>query len=262
MFNKFNTVFALAAAAAIAIGGQTVASAATVEVSSVGGTWTSLNPMPPGVNGLNTNAVNWGTVHSSSTTGRQSGYSFVGGASGPIETDVDFELGTFTHNNFVINAGTSIEDATLSVVVNLVIGGIGRALTTSFNFDHWETLNFGETNGLCANGAGIGSGVNASGCADRVTILDNTAQQESFELDGFLYILEITGFTQAGLFFSEFWTQEDAANSAILQAQFKLIGPADPGVDPGPSPVPLPAAAWMMLTGLGALVAARARRKA
>jgi hypothetical protein len=274
MFNKFNTVFALAAAAAIAFGGITAANSATIDVAGVSGNWTSLLPPtgPTNVKGLNTNSVSWGTVHSTSTTGKQSGYSFVGAAAGTQESGVDFDLGTFTHNNFVINAGTSIESARLGLVVNLVIGGVSRAISTSFGFNHWETNNNGERNGRCANGGANGSGVNSAGCADRVTIVDNRDQQERFEIDGILYILEITGFTQAGALFSEFWTTENAANSAVLRARFTAVGTVpgpgpgpgpnpNPNPNPEPSPVPLPAAAWLMLTGLGALAAARARRR-
>lgn len=264
MIGKFNTIFALATAAAIAFGGATSVVAATLNVGNVDGKWTGLtsdpNHIPTEVKGLNTSSVSWGTVYSGSKTGKQSGYSFVGAASGQIETDTNFDLGTFTHNNFVINPGTSITGAALGLVVNMMVGGVDRALTTRFNFSHDETLNNGEANGLCKNGGANGSGVNAAGCADRVSILDNASQQDSFEFGGFLYILEITGFTQAGVTFSEFWTAEDQANSAILRARFTLVGPVDP-IDPPPSPVPLPAAGWLMLAGLGALAAARARRK-
>ncbi len=265
MITKFNTVFALATAAAIAFGGVSAAVAATLDVSSVNGSWTGLvsgpNQNPTNVTGLGTNSVSWGTPHVSSRTGKQSGYSFVGAASGQIESDTDFDLGTFTHNNFVINAGTSIAGAGLGLVVNMVIGGVNRAMTAAFNFDHDETLNRGEANGLCKNGGANSAGVNINGCADRVKILDNTGQQDAFEINGFLYILEITGFIQNGQAFTEFWTTEDGVNEAILRARFTLVGAVDP-IDPPPSPVPLPAAGWMVLTGLGALVAARARRKA
>ena len=162
MITKFNTVFALATAAAIAFGGVSAAVAATLDVSSVNGSWTGLvsgpNQNPTNVTGLGTNSVSWGTPHVSSRTGKQSGYSFVGAASGQIESDTDFDLGTFTHNNFVINAGTSIAGAGLGLVVNMVIGGVNRAMTAAFNFDHDETLNRGEANGLCKNGGANSAG--------------------------------------------------------------------------------------------------------
>ncbi len=260
MLGKFSNILAFAAAAAIAFGGMTSADAATIDSTGVTGSWTALQPPtgPTYVNGIGTNSVRWGTPFG---RGRmQSGYSFVGAAAGQLKTDTEFDLGTFTHNNFVIKTGTSISGAGLSIAVNLMIGGVSRAVTTAFNFAHWETVNAGESNGRCANGGARGAGVNVAGCADRVSILDNAASDQSFEIDGFLYILEITGFTQGGAFFTEFWTQENAANSAILRAKFTLVGPVDP-VDPPPSPVPLPAAGWMVLTGLGALAAARARRR-
>ncbi len=258
MFGKFNTVLA---AAAIALAGIGAANAATVEVSGVSGAWTALVPPtgPTRVNGIGTNVVQWGTPFGRNK--KQSGYSFVGAAAGELQTDTDFDLGTFTHNNFVISKGTSITGAGLNIAINLMIGGVNRAVTTAFNFSHWETVNDGERDGRCADGGANRTGVNASGCADRVAILDNAASDQTFEIDGFLYILEITGFTRGGAFFTEFWTQENAANSAILRAKFTQVGPVDP-IDPiDPSPVPLPAAGWLILTGLGALAATKARRK-
>ena len=266
MRSKLMSVIALAA---FALGAPGDATAATVGVTSVAGTWSSTDPTnPPGLNGLGTNAINWGKAYATSKTGRQSGYSFVAAAAGNIETDQDFVLGTFTHNNFVIDAGTSIKRADLSIGINLMIGSVSKVVSAVFNFDHWETDNFGTKKGRCADGGTVGAGVNVAGCADRVSIRNNTNLNKSFAIDGFLYILEITGFTIAGNLFSQFWTTEDMANSAILTARFKQVGIAPPiggepgtGPDPVPSPVPLPAAGWLMLAGLGALAAARARRR-
>lgn len=270
MPSKFNSIFAVATAAVIAIGAAGSAFAATVAVSGVGGSWTALLPPtgPTNINGLNTNSVSWGTAYNGTfagdPNGKQSGYSFIGAAAGNIETGKEFNLGTFTHNNFVINAGTSIESASLSVVVNLVIGGVSKAVATSFNFVHNETAN-NPAGGVCADGAANGAGANVNGCADSVKILNNKASTQNFVIDGFEYILEITGFTVAGQMFSEFWTTENQANSASLSARFALVGPTGGtggGDEPVPSPVPLPAAGWMMLAAIGALTATRARRKA
>ncbi len=273
MFSKFTSVVALATFALVSAG--SVSSAATIGVSDVGGSWTALLPPtgPTNVTGLNTNAVSWGTPYQGAGgSGKQSGYSFVGAAAGNIETGTDFDLGTFTHNNFVINKGTSITGAGLSIAVNLMVGGVSKAVTAAFNFSHDETSNKGEANGVCKNGGANYSGVNSGGCADRVSILDNAASKQTFDIDGFQYILDITGFTVGGQFFTEFWTTENAANSAILKARFTLVGPVPgqpgpiptpgPTPIPVPAPVPLPAAGWLMLAGLGALAAARARRKA
>lgn len=265
MRSKFSSVFALATAAAISLGAAGAAFAATVGVTSVGGAWTTTDPIEPVLlSGRNTSAISWGQVYSGSTTGKQSGYSFVGEAAGNIETGTDFKLGTFTHNNFVLEPGTSISRADLSVGINLMIGGVSKIVNAAFNFNHFETMNNGETTGRCANGGEnrVVGGVNSNGCADRVTITNNTASNQSFEIDGILYILEITGFTIAGKLFSEFWTVEDQKNEAILNARFTQVGVVPPKeVVPTPSPVPLPAAGWLVLTGLGALAAAKARRK-
>ena len=270
MRSKLRSVFALATAAAIAFGMAGASVAATIPVSGVGGKWTALMPPegPTNVTGLNTSSVRWGTPFvGPGGTGQQSGYSFVGAAAGNIETGEDFILGTFTHNNFVIKTGTSIDGANLGVIVDLIIGGVTRSVSTAFRFNHDETKNGGESNGLCKNGAANGAGVNSAGCADRVSLSDNTASNESFEIGGLLYILEITGFTVAGQLLTEFWTTENAANSAILKARFTLVGPTDGGGgggggEPVPSPVPLPAAGWMILSALGALSAMRMFRKA
>lgn len=273
MRSTFNPVFALATVAAMTLGSASTSLAATVGVTGVTGNWTALLPPvgPTNVNGLNTNTVSWGTPFvGAGGSGQQSSYSFIGEAAGQIETGKNFNLGTFTHNNFVINTGTSIEGANLSVGVNLMIGGVSKAINAAFHFDHDETKNAGEANGLCKNGGANHVDLNLNGCADRVSIQNNTNNNQSFEIDGFLYILEITGFTVAGKLFSEFWTTENAKNSAELQARFTLVGavPGVPGVPgggepvPPPAPVPLPAAGWMILSALGALAATRARRKA
>ena len=263
MRSKLNSVFGLVAATIVAFGVQGVANAAVLNVSDVSGTWTGLTSspaeIPQSIVGLNTGSVSWGVPIRAG--GQQSGYTFVGSAPGQIESDKDFNLGMFTHNNFVIVTGTSIAGAALGLVVNMVVGGKPRSLPASFNFSHDETLNIGEA-GFCKNGlTNFGTGDNRNGCADRVAILNNTAQKESFEIDGLLYILEITGFIKGSSTFSEFWTVENEANSAYLRARFTFVGRAGP-IDPPPSPVPLPAAGWLLLAALGALGAARARRKA
>lgn len=266
----FKSVFALSTAAAVFLGSLGTASAATVGVTDVGGIWTQLAPMQPSVKGLNTNAVSWGTPYNGTQrgnpNGHQSGYSFVGAAAGDIKTDTEFDLGTFTHINFVINAGTAITSARLGVAISLVIGNTTQVVNNAFNFLHDETLNNPINDEVCANGGANGAGVNSAGCADRVEIEDNRKTDQTFIVDGFEYILEITGFTVAGQLFSEFWTTEGQTNSAVLRARFTLVGPTEPGPGPGPepipSPVPLPAAGWLMLAGLGVLASARAGRRA
>lgn len=263
MCSKLSLVFAFVAASVLTLGGVRSAISATIAISGIGGTWSTSAGAQAKVTGLDTNNLSWGTPFQGST-GLKSGYSFVGGQSGLIETGEDFDLGTFTHNNYVINSGTAISGASLRV--KFLIGGVTQAVTTVFNFNHLETLNnprgrLGAAK-ICADGGAFGVGVNSAGCADQVTLLNNTSSNQTFGVGGLQYILEITGFTVAENVFSEFWTSENKSSSAILRARFKLVGGSGGGNgEPPPSPVPLPAAGWLMLAGLASFGAARARRK-
>jgi hypothetical protein len=263
MRNMVQNMRTLAVAATLAFGVAGLASGATIDVSGVNGTWTGATAESAGSNvtGQNTNRISWGQARSGNG---QSGYGFAGSAVGLFETGTEFQIGTFTHYNRPITTGTSITGANLGLAVSIVLGGLNQAITASFNFVHNETPNQG-TNGVCANGGTPGTGINSSGCADRVTILDNSASQVPFELDGVLYVLEITGFIADGQAFSEFWTRENADNSAILLARFKEVGRTTSSGGGGgggtPSPVPLPGAAWLILSALAAMVMAGRKRQ-
>ena len=84
------------------------ASAATIDVVSTSGIWTSATPAANAF-GVGTNEIKWGTPGAS-----QSGYKFVG-VPPPVQDNVAegvlFLLGTLTHNNFPITSGTSITAA-------------------------------------------------------------------------------------------------------------------------------------------------------
>lgn len=216
-----------------------LASAASVTLQGVEGQWTSTDGGKK-VTGLGTDRVSWGTPAGS---GPKSGYGFNGVGSVPAEVQAGkaFALGTFTHYNRVIRRGGGISGAELSVDINLRIGGEDRTITSVFDFDHFETLN---DVGHCGSGGG-----NASGCADRVTAVTNLGQSETFTIDGQTYQFSITSFE--GM--TEFWTQEEKDNSAMLYGMFTQIG--------GISAVPLPAAALMLGAGLAGLGAVAARRR-
>ena len=265
MRNMVQNIRTLAAAATLAFGMAGLASGATVDVSDINGTWTGATAEGKGskVTGLNTNRISWGEARSSNG---QSGYGFVGSDVSFFETGTEFQIGTFTHYNRPITTGTSITGANLGLAVSIVLGGLNQAITASFNFVHNETPNKG-VNGICADGGRTGTGRNANGCADRVTILDNSASQVPFELNGVLYVLEITGFITNGQAFTEFWTRENAENSAILLARFKEVGRTTSSVGGGgsgggtPSPVPLPGAAWLILSALAAMAMVGRKRQ-
>lgn len=238
-------------ASVFAIAATGSASAAIITLDSVVGEWTSATPASR-VTGLGTNTIRWGTPHENGN-GRKSGYRF-DSAVPPVQElteDTDSALGTFTHENFIINQNTSITSATLNLTFGLTVDGVAQTITNSYNFTHWETINSANP---CADGGRVGSGVNVNGCADRVQATLNNAVAETFTVNGTEYTIDITGFNipdQNGI--PTFWTTENRSNSAQLFAGLTEFTPA---------PVPLPAAGWMLMAGLGGLVVSRRRKKA
>ncbi|MEM9494749.1 MAG: THxN family PEP-CTERM protein [Pseudomonadota bacterium] len=155
-------------------------------------------------------------------------------------------LGTFTHENNELPLGsTQWTDVTLNLVVDLVIDGNAfNDIDLSFNFNHNETPN----NTPCqAAGATI--------CPDIITVTNNNTLDSVFIVDGIAYTLSVLGlFDNAqgtGSPLMQFITEEEQANTAYL---FATLSAAE---------VPLPAAVWMMIAGLGGLgFASRSKKKA
>lgn len=166
-------------------------------------------------------------------------------------------MGQFTHHNFPISAGTAITSASLDVTFDFYLGsdsGNVMSRTSQFVFDHWETTN---ADSPCADGGANGVGVNGAGCADRVLPATNPSSSETFTVvEGdttHTYVFAVTGFDIG----SQFWTSENKSNHATLNAMFTHESYIQP------APVPLPAAAGLLVAGLGALsVAGRRRRRA
>lgn len=247
---KFDTARAAMLAAGLLAGvfaavPTTAARAGTVLLNAVEGSWIGTQG-GQAVSGLGTDEIRWGTPVGK---GPRSGYGFEGATEVPMEVMAGkaFALGTFTHYNRVIHRGGGISGAQLSVDIALDIAGEERTITSVFDFDHLETLNQAA---ICGNGGKNGRGVNAAGCADRVTAMTNLGKSETFIIDGTIYQFTITSFE--GM--TEFWTREQADNSAMLYGMFDQIGTVPQ--------VPLPAAVLLLggaLTGLGALAARRRR---
>ena len=231
------------AAAAVVAMAATAGSAATLTINSVTGVWTNLNPAV-GISGGGTNEIRWGKSKGSG----KSGYRFDGNAPPPFVANegIAFDLGKFTHFNNPIT-GTDLSSADLKVTIN--VAGFGN-ITSTYSFAHWETPNGANP---CANGGANGSGVNANGCADRVTATLNLGQTDVFQIGGINYVFDVSGFLNGGVLLNEFWTKEKRNNMAILQGSF---------VTRNSVVIPLPAAGWLLIGSLGVLGAFKRRKKA
>jgi len=250
------TFKAVALSAVLASFSVSAASAATVSVTNVYGAWNSAGPSSAYEIEFDTNAdrtqVWWGRAPSG---GQKSGYEFDSVATPfPAVNGTEFMLGTFTHFNNPIytypgqGSTTAITEAQLQIDFDVMIGTESLSLTQIYTFNHEETPNQGS-GGQCAYEGAPGSGVNVNGCADRVTATLNEAVSDSVVVDGMLYEFNISGFETGGSTMGYFLTHEHADNTAALVASYKV------------SPVPLPAAGWMLLAGIGGLAAIKRRRK-
>ena len=235
-------LFATAAAAALISGGASASTVGDVFISSVVGVWTATTGTT--ASGIGTNEIRWGNPSPpSSDPEDQSGYKFVGAAppvAGPFAEGEVFDLGEFTHFNEPITA-PSITGATLQVTTEGLVDGVFFSILSVFEFDHFETVNF-PGDGVCAAGG-------STPCPDLVTPTLNVGASESVSIGGVDYFISVTGFDIG----SSFLTLENATNTATLQGTFT----ADvSGV------IPLPAAAWFLLAGVGGLAAVGRRKKA
>lgn len=184
---------------------------------------------PPGVvgltftgNGTGDATVAWGIP---SGQPEQSAYEFKA-APNPFDVPVNpppvsgnFDIGTFTHHNHVIeigNSNSSITGVLLSILTDVAVNGVAQGLKKfDFGFLHDETPNGADP---CAFGGANGQGVNISGCADRVRVTSlNTS--DTFDIAGVKYTLDILGFMSGGNLVNQFLTLENADNPAEIIAR-------------------------------------------
>jgi hypothetical protein len=199
------------------------ASAATVSFSNILGTW--FDAAPPGNISSNTGAGTGNTQVRWGGASEASGYNFtaVGSPSAvvPPSPSATFALGTFSHVNFGIPAGTSITGIKLRVTADISVDGTpvsGGSRSFVFQFLHDETPNGADP---CAFGGAFGVGVNAAGCADRVRV-QFTDASESFDIGGLVYTVNVFGFESGGSTVTDFLTAENATNTARLIANVTL----------------------------------------
>lgn len=232
----------LLACSAIALAVAAPASAATIDLVSVTGTWIATTPGAPDVTGQGTDTISWG-----GGVGKSS-YNFtpVGGLPSTENENIPFTLGTFSHDNQPVFA-PFLMTATLQVdwTVAVPSGGAHFSRTSFFDFTHDETLN-----NLDPCPYADGDPINDNGCADKVTF-ETSPLSETFQIGKTIYSLTLLGFEVDGVVQDFFLTKEQTLNTADLKAVFET------------SVIPLPAAGWMLLTALGGLgVAGYRRRKA
>jgi len=212
---------------------------AVITIDSVTGTWNNVQGNPSLLNGVGTNEIRWGIP----TEFDQSGYRFDGNAPPffPVNVDVPFTLGQFTHFNEPI-FGDSITGTDLNAVVDLTIDGVQlQGLQFNYSFLHDETPNIP---GSCAAGS-------VSVCDDIVEIVNNFPISDVFEIDGEEFTIEVLGFEMNGDFFEDFMTEEGETNIADLRA---IITKAD-------VEIPEPSTYLMMGTFLGLSMLLLAYRK-
>ncbi len=245
------------ALSAVLAAGSALASTVTVEIKSATGTWTSASVENSGsVGGLNSSMITWGTPVPNAG-GAPSGYAFEATTPLPtISTGSEFELGMFTHANNRVT-GDALLSATLRVDITFQIAGEAstRMTTSFFEFDHDETINYRRGDTFFDRDCKYGDGkpgdsgtINVEGCADRVDATTNAETSTPFTVNGHSYMLTFSGFKADGQTLGYFLTQERADNSAVITAKLEAV--------------PLPAAGWLMIAGLGGLAAMKRRKKA
>ncbi len=227
------------------------ASASTITVTGITGTWIDVVPASAVTisnsvdNGTSTSSLRWGEA---ATANGKSGYDFTIVDPGSLDISEEqrqFEIADFTHLNFPVYP-PSLESARLEILISLDVDGQATTLSNTFSFTHNETTNDAAQ---CPG--------QATPCDDLVTVSGDNMFGGQLMIDGVEYFLQVEGFkaTANGPILNFFQTTEGQKNTAGLWVSFKTEQELQ-------ASVPLPAGAWLMVSGIGALAVARKRRKA
>ena len=265
-------------ATAIAMSIGPAAMAATVSIDQIGAVWQNPvfdNPSTANIidNGNNdptdggeTVTIFWGDPagdgDQASPTG-QSGYAFnPEDVSFNAPANVPQRLGTFTHfNRPIFAANINRPDAGSLETVDLLFHFAGTPVSPElgsqtsfgavFNFSHNETTN--TLNGLPNIGV-CDDDLQETGtpCDDVVTVSAVGGASETVTVGDTNYIFTLLGFSEDGSdgsFSNIFTTEEGLDSSRDLWFEYEV------------NVIPLPAAGWLLLAGIGGLAAVGRRRK-
>lgn len=181
---------------------------AQVSLVGVEGIWIDVEG-GENVNGIGTSQINWGI-----TNGQQSGYIFAPASQFyPIDVTIgeNFDLATFTHNNFVVGLNTSIQGATLATNFTFLVDGQQVQVSRVYDFTHIETPNIGS-----------------SCCDDFVLAVNNTPFTESITIGNYEYMFSVEGIRVDGELFSYFQTVENQANTGVFEAKVTRVAIPEP----------------------------------
>lgn len=217
-----------------------------ITLQNTAGTWTNLTyavngPLWAGgpeasyfvvQNNPNDGSLSWGD--SAVAGGNANGLLFHPTSNGSTyNLNTAFELGTLTHSNYAIWSDTAITNAGLGLQLSL--NGAGPVTTGPFNFSIASS---------CPS-----STVNANPCDDTISF---SAASTQFNLAGQLYSFNLLGFYKDQLSFSDnMITTANSTKSGSLMASITAVQT---------TPVPAPAALWLLGSGLLGL-AGFAKRK-
>lgn len=159
------------------------------------------------------NQVRWGQ----DVGNGQSGLGFQGTSNLTFDLNQVFQIGTLTHYNNAIAAGTAA--STVNLGLNLNFSGLPVASQTfNFSFNIDETPNVGDVS-KCPY-------YSVTACSDKISF-STPKNVNSFSIAGVDYTLQLVGFSETanGTPVTNFISQEGSSNSAYLYAKITAVPP-------------------------------------